>query len=115
MSQKIRKERITKIEFHKRGGMKNPALFRSQTRGGAWRYYVNLDRDVHKEFADAVFGSPTGRLPQSPEMQDLRPFKRSGEVPVLGLDYAETEARILAYMRDADRIIIDPVTKYFKP
>jgi hypothetical protein len=45
MSQKIRKERITKVEFHRRGGFANSALFRQQTRGGAWRYYVNLNRE----------------------------------------------------------------------
>lgn len=44
MSQKIRKERITKVEFYARGGFANSALFRLQTRGGAWRYYANLDR-----------------------------------------------------------------------
>lgn len=43
MAQKTRKERITKDEWHKRGGFKNPALFRLQSRGGAWRYYVSLD------------------------------------------------------------------------
>lgn len=44
MAQKIRKERITKVEFYERGGFANSALFRQQSRGGAWRYYVNLDR-----------------------------------------------------------------------
>jgi hypothetical protein len=44
MSQKIRKERITKVDFYARGGFSNPSLFRLQSRGGAWRYYVNLDR-----------------------------------------------------------------------
>lgn len=43
MSQKIRKERITKKEWYALGGFDNPALFRLQTRGGAWRYYVNLN------------------------------------------------------------------------
>jgi hypothetical protein len=45
MSQKIRKERITKAEFYARGGFSNSKLFRQQSRGGAWRYYVNLERD----------------------------------------------------------------------
>lgn len=44
MKQKIRKERITKAEWYARGGFQNSALFRLQSRGGAWRYYVNLDR-----------------------------------------------------------------------
>lgn len=43
MSQKIRKERITKREWYGLGGFANPALFRQQSRGGAWRYYVSLD------------------------------------------------------------------------
>lgn len=43
MAQKTRKERITKADFYKRGGFSNPALFRLQSRGGAWRYYVSLD------------------------------------------------------------------------
>lgn len=43
MKQKIRKERITKVEWYARGGFENSALFRLQSRGGAWRYYVNLD------------------------------------------------------------------------
>lgn len=41
MAQDIRKERITKKEFHAMGGFKNARLFRSQTRGGSWRYYIN--------------------------------------------------------------------------
>jgi hypothetical protein len=45
MSQKIRKERITKVEFYRLGGFSNSKLFRQQSRGGAWRYYVNLERD----------------------------------------------------------------------
>lgn len=44
MPQKIRKERITKAEWYRRGGFANSALFRLQSRGGAWRYYINLDR-----------------------------------------------------------------------
>lgn len=35
----VRKERITKAEFHAAGGFDNEELFRLQTRGGAWRYY----------------------------------------------------------------------------
>lgn len=43
MAQKVRKERITKAEFYRLGGFKNSGLFRLQTRGGSWRYYINLD------------------------------------------------------------------------
>jgi len=43
MTQKIRKERITKAEWYDLGGFEHPALFRQQSRGGAWRYYKNLD------------------------------------------------------------------------
>lgn len=46
MCQKIRKERITKREFYDRGGFANSALFRKQSRGGAWRYYVDIERDA---------------------------------------------------------------------
>lgn len=42
MCQKIRKERITKREFHDFGGFANSELFRLQSRGGAWRYYRSL-------------------------------------------------------------------------
>lgn len=42
MAQRERKERITKEEFHSRGGFDNPQLFRLQSRGGAWRYYVRV-------------------------------------------------------------------------
>lgn len=53
MSQKIRKERITKVEWHEAGGPGNSALFRQQSRGGAWRYYRNLEpfklRDYQQE------------------------------------------------------------------
>ena len=44
MTQKIRKERITKKEFYDLGGFANSALFRQQSRSGAWRYYRSLDR-----------------------------------------------------------------------
>lgn len=43
MCQKVRKERITKVEFYELGGFANSALFRKQSRGGAWRYYRSLD------------------------------------------------------------------------
>lgn len=49
MAQKVRKERITKKEWYDRGGFANSALFRQQSRGGAWRYYVNLDREPRPE------------------------------------------------------------------
>ena len=41
MAQDIRKERITKKEFYALGGFSNSRLFRQQSRGGAWRYYIN--------------------------------------------------------------------------
>lgn len=44
MRQKIRKERITKREWYDRGGFANSALFRQQSKGGAWRYYVDVER-----------------------------------------------------------------------
>lgn len=45
MAQKVRKERLTKREWYDLGGFANSALFRQQSRGGAWRYYRNLDRE----------------------------------------------------------------------
>lgn len=45
MKQKIKKERITKVEFHALGGFDNPQLFRLQSRGGAWRYYRRISND----------------------------------------------------------------------
>lgn len=44
MTQKLRKKRITKVEWYDLGGFANSALFRQQSHGGAWRYYINLDR-----------------------------------------------------------------------
>jgi hypothetical protein len=44
VAQKTRKQRITKVEWYERGAFANSSLFRQQSRGGAWRYYVNLDR-----------------------------------------------------------------------
>jgi len=44
MAQKTRKQRLSKKEYARLGGMKNPALFREQSKGGAWRYFVSLDR-----------------------------------------------------------------------
>jgi hypothetical protein len=41
MAQEIRKERITKKEFYAQGGFSNAKLFCLQSRGGAWRYYIN--------------------------------------------------------------------------
>lgn len=43
MAQRERKKRITKAEWYNRGGFANSTLFRKQSRGGAWRYYVSLD------------------------------------------------------------------------
>jgi hypothetical protein len=59
MAQKIRKERITKVEFYDRGGFANSALFRQQSRGGAWRYYVNLDR-APSPLNPPAFSAPYG-------------------------------------------------------
>lgn len=42
MAQKIRKQRITKAEFRRLGGLKTPGLFREQKKGGSWKYYVSL-------------------------------------------------------------------------
>ncbi len=42
MCQKIKKERITKVEWYSLGGFTNSDLFRKQSRGGAWRYYRAL-------------------------------------------------------------------------
>ena len=47
--QRERKERITKKEWYDRGGFANPALFRKQSRGGAWRYYRTLDNQKDLE------------------------------------------------------------------
>jgi hypothetical protein len=41
--QRERKKRITKVEWYNLGGFANPNLFRKQSRGGAWRYYIALD------------------------------------------------------------------------
>ena len=41
----VRKERLTKQEFHAAGGFDNEQLFRLQSRGGAWRYYRRIDDD----------------------------------------------------------------------
>jgi hypothetical protein len=43
MCQRIRKEGLTKAEFRKLGGLSNPDLFRTQSKGGAWRYWRTLD------------------------------------------------------------------------
>lgn len=37
MAQKIRKQRITKVEWYERGG--------------AWRYYVDIERDAERRQA----------------------------------------------------------------
>jgi hypothetical protein len=41
--QRERKKRITKVEWYNLGGFANSKLFRKQSRGGAWRYYIVLD------------------------------------------------------------------------
>lgn len=43
MMQRERKKRITKAEWYALGGFANSKLFRKQSRGGAWRYYMTLD------------------------------------------------------------------------
>lgn len=43
MAQRIRKEGLTKREWQALGGLRNSDLFRTQTRGGAWRYWRVLD------------------------------------------------------------------------
>lgn len=40
---RVKKERITKVEFYRLGGFSNSQLFRLQSRGGAWRYYRKVD------------------------------------------------------------------------
>lgn len=50
-----RKKRITKKEFYDLGGFANSDLFRLQTRGGSWRYYINLER----AYAGCVTGKVT--------------------------------------------------------
>lgn len=61
MKQQVKKERITKVEFHRLGGFGNPILFRLQSRGGAWRYYQRINQETgmgdsfirnHTPFAD---------------------------------------------------------------
>ncbi len=43
MAQRERKERISKEEFNRLGGLSNGDLFRVQKKGGAWRYFRSLD------------------------------------------------------------------------
>lgn len=43
MAQRIRKERLTKVEFQRLGGLSHPDLWRTQSKGGAWRYFRTLD------------------------------------------------------------------------
>lgn len=43
MAQKMKKERVTKVEWYDLGGFENSKLFRLQSRGGAWRYYICRD------------------------------------------------------------------------
>lgn len=75
MAQKIRKERITKVEWYNRGGFANSALFRQQSRGGAWRYYVNLERDAEQRqsIGESFSGTITGRIKSefNPPMHNL--------------------------------------------
>jgi len=44
MAQRERKKRITKKAWYDAGGFANSDLFRLQSRGGSWRYYINLER-----------------------------------------------------------------------
>lgn len=57
-NRKIRKERITKVEFHTLGGFDNAQLFRLQSRGGAWRYY----RRVGPVIVTVDLASPGGDI-----------------------------------------------------
>lgn len=43
--QRERKKRITKREWYNLGAFANRNLFRKQSRGGAWRYYIALDNE----------------------------------------------------------------------
>lgn len=42
MAQRERKERLSKAEWIALGGLRNTALYRKQSKGGAWRYYRSL-------------------------------------------------------------------------
>lgn len=42
MAQRERKRRLTKAEWTAMGGLRNSALYRKQSKGGAWRYYLSL-------------------------------------------------------------------------
>lgn len=37
-------ERMTKKAWYAAGGFRNPALFRRQAKGGAWRYFRDTTR-----------------------------------------------------------------------
>lgn len=41
--QKHRKKRLTKAEWQALGGLANGDLYRKQSKGGAWRYFLTLD------------------------------------------------------------------------
>lgn len=43
MAQRIRKERLTKVQYQALGGQANGDLWRTQSKGGAWRYWRTLD------------------------------------------------------------------------
>ena len=43
MAQKHRKKRLTKAEWQALGGLANGDLYRKQSKGGAWRYFLTLD------------------------------------------------------------------------
>jgi hypothetical protein len=98
MCQKVRKERITKVEFHELGGGGNPVLFKQQTRGGAWRYYRRLDTLAHVDYsavemhALAVMGSrqqgKTAVLDTSTG-EVVHTGRHIGKHPALGLSYGK--------------------------
>lgn len=46
MAQRTRKERLSKAEWYELGGFANSALFRKQSKGGAWHYFRSLEFGV---------------------------------------------------------------------
>lgn len=49
-------------------------------------------------------GTPTGRRMSQPEMRDLNPYraKPKGRQPLIEVDFAKLELRVLAFMRSSD-------------
>lgn len=99
MKQKIKKERITKAEWYNRGGFANSALFRLQSRGGAWRYYVKLDRMEEK----AITGCRTGRWVSEPNVQYIKPPEISPEVAETIAAVMEAAAKAIGWPLSEDK------------